>query len=48
MHRKNTNSGPNAFLDKLAKPSHLYATRFSQLNYNKPNHKLNKCKYRLQ
>ena len=46
MHRINTNSVPNLFLDKLTKPSHLYPTRFSQLNYTKPTHKLNRFKYR--
>ena len=47
MHRINTNSAPTAFLDKLTKPSHLYPTRFFQLNYTKPKYKLNRCKYRI-
>ena len=47
MHRINTNSAPVVFLDKLTKPSHLYPTRFSQLNYTKPTRKLNRCKYRI-
>ena len=47
MHRINTNGAPIVFLDKLTKPSHLYPTRFSQLNYTKPTHKLNRCKYRI-
>ena len=46
MHRINTNSALIVFLDKLTKPSHLYLTSFSQLNYTKPTHKLNRCKYR--
>ena len=46
MHRININSAL-VFLDKLPKPSHLYSTRFSQLNYTKPTHKLNRCKYRI-
>ena len=46
MHRINTNSVQNLFLDKLTKPSYLYPTRFSQLNYTKPTHKLNRFKYR--
>ena len=46
MHRINKNSAPVVFLNKLTKPSHLYPTRFSQLNYTKPTHKLNRCKYR--
>ena len=47
MHRINTNSVPVVFLDILTKLSHPYPTRFSQLNYTKPTHKLNKCKYRI-
>ena len=47
MHRINTNSAPNVFLDTLTKPSHLYPTRFSQLHYTKPTRKLNRCKYRF-
>ena len=47
MHRINTNSVPVVFLDVLTKLSHPYPTRFSQLNYTKPTHKLNKCKYRI-
>ena len=47
MHRINTNSAPVVFLDKLTKTSHLYPTRFSQLNYTKPTRKLNRCKYRI-
>ena len=47
MHRINTNSAPIIFLDKLTKMSHLHPTRFSQLNYTKPTHKLNRCKYRI-
>ena len=46
MHRINKNSAPMVFLNKLTKPSHLYPTRFSQLNYTKPTHKLNRFKYR--
>ena len=47
MHRINTNCEPIVFLHKLTKPAHLYPTRFSQINYSKPNHKLNRCKYRI-
>ena len=47
MHRINTNSAPMGFLDKLAKPSHLFPPRFSQLNYTRPTHKLNRCKCRI-
>ena len=47
MHRINTNSKPVVFLEKLTKLSHLYTTRFSQLNYIKPTHKLSCCKYRI-
>ena len=35
------------FLSKFTKPSHIYPTRFSQINYAKPTHKLNRCKYRI-
>ena len=47
MHRIKINSAPILFLDKLTKSSHLYPTRFSKLNYTKPTHKLNRCKYRF-
>ena len=47
MHRKNRNSAPIVFLDKLTKLSHLYPTRFSKLNYTKPTHKLNRYKYKI-
>ena len=47
MHRINTNSAPIVFLDKLTKPSHLYPTRFSQLNYTNPTYKLSRCKYKI-
>ena len=47
MHRINTNSASIQFLDKLTKPAHLYPTRFCQLNYTKPTHKLNRLKYRI-
>ena len=47
MHWINTNSAPVVFLDNLTKPAQLYATRFSQINYSKPTHKLNRCKYRI-
>ena len=47
MHRTNTKSAPVVFLDILTKRSHLYPTRFSQLDYTKPTHKLNRCKYRI-
>ena len=47
MHRINTKSVPVVFLDKLIKPSRLCTTRFSQLNYTKPIHKLSSCKYRI-
>ena len=47
MHRINTNSVLIVFLHQLTKPSHLYRTRISQLNYTKPTHKLNRCKYRI-
>ena len=47
MNRIKTNSAPIVFLDKLTKPSHLHPTRFSQLSYTKPTHKLNRCKYKI-
>ena len=47
MQRIITNSAAILFLDKLTKPAHLYPTRFSQLDYSKPTHKLNRCKYRM-
>ena len=47
MPRINTNSAPIIFLDKLTKLSQLYPTRFSQLNFTKPTHKLYRCNYRI-
>ena len=46
MHRINTNSTPMVFLNKVTRPSHLYPTRFSQLSYTKPTHKLSTRKYK--
>ena len=45
----NTNRAPDVFLDKLTEPypTHMYPTRFSQLSYTKPIHKLSRCKYRI-
>ena len=47
MHRINTKSSPTVFLSKFTKPSHIYPTRFSQINCATPAHKLNICKYRI-
>ena len=47
MHRINTKTAPTVFLSKFTKPSHIYPTRFSQINYAKSTHKLNRCKYRI-
>ena len=41
MHRINTKTAPTVFLSKFNKPSHIYPTRFSQINYAKSTHKLN-------
>ena len=38
MHRINTKTSPTVFLSKFTKPSHIYPTRFSQINYAKPAH----------
>ena len=45
MHKIQGKSAPSIFLPKFRKPSQLYPTRFSHLNYVKPIPKLNKCKY---
>ena len=47
MHRINTKTAPTVFLSKFTKPSHIYPIRFSQINYAKSTHKLNRCKYRI-
>ena len=47
MHRINAKNAPTVFFSKFTKPSHIYPTRFSQINYTKPTHKLNRCKYRI-
>ena len=45
MHQISTKTAKSLFLSKFKKPSHLYPTRFSNVNYIKPTHKLNKCKF---
>ena len=47
MHRIGTKTAPSVFLSKFKKPSHLYPTRFSNVNYIKPTYKLDKCKFRI-
>ena len=47
MDQISTKTAPSVFLTKLKKPSHLYPTRFSNVNYIKPTYKLNKCKLRI-
>ena len=41
MDQISTKTAPSVFLTKLKKPSHLYPTRFSNVNYIKPTYKLN-------
>ena len=48
MHQISTKTAPSVFLSKFKKPSHLYPTRFSNVNYIKPTYKLNKCKFGFQ
>ena len=45
MHQISTKTAPSVFLSKFKKPSHMYPTRFSNVNYIKPTYKLNKCKF---
>ena len=47
MHRIGTKTAPSVFLSKFKKPSHLYPTRFFNVNYIKPTYKLNKCKFQI-
>ena len=47
MHQISTKTAPSVFLSKFKKPSHLYPTRFSNVNYIKPTYKVNKCKFRI-
>ena len=47
MHQISTKTAPSVFLFKLKKPSRLYRTRFSNVNYIKPTYKLNKYKFRI-
>ena len=47
MYQISTKTAPSVFLSKCKKPSHLYPTRFSNVNYIKPTYKLNKCKFRI-
>ena len=47
MHQISTKTAPSVFLSKFKKPSRLYRTRFSNVNYIKPTYKLNKYKFRI-
>ena len=47
MHQISTKTVPSVFLSKFKKPSHLYPTRFFNVNYIKPTYKLNKCKFQI-
>ena len=47
MHQISSKTAPSVFLSKFEKPSHLYSTRFSNVNYIKPTYKLNKCKFQI-
>ena len=47
MHQISTKTAPSVFLSKFKKPSRLYPTRFSNVNYIKPTYKLNKYKFRI-
>ena len=47
MHLISTKTAPSVFLSKFKKPSHLYSTRFSNVNYIKPTYIINKCKFRI-
>ena len=47
MHQISTKTAPSVFLSKFKKPSHLYSTRFSYVNYIQPTYKLNKWKFRI-
>ena len=47
MHQISTKAASGVFLSKLKKPSHLYPTRFSNVNYIKPTYTLNKCKFQI-
>ena len=47
MYQISTKTAPSVFLSKFKKPSHLYPTRFFNVSYIKPTHKLNKCKFRI-
>ena len=39
MHQISAKTAPSVFLSKFKKPSHLYPTRFSNVNYIKPTYK---------
>ena len=47
MYQISRKTAPSVFLSKFKKPSHLYPTRFSKVNYIKPTYKLNKCKFQI-
>ena len=47
MHQISTKFSTSVFLSKFQKPSHLYPTRFSNVNYTKPTCKLNKYKFSI-
>ena len=47
MHQISTKTALSVFLSKFKKLSHLQPTRFSNVNYNKPTYKLNKCEFQI-
>ena len=46
MHKIERKTVPRVFLPNLLNPTHIYPTRYSNLNYQKLIPKLKVCKYR--
>ena len=47
MYKINQKTVSNVFLSRFQNPSHLYPTRFSELNYVQPIHNIKTSKYSI-
>ena len=47
MYKVNPKTSPNIFLSRFQKPSHSYPTRFFELNYAQPIHKIKTSEYSI-
>ena len=47
MHKIKNRTAPLSYLEKFEQPAHSYPTRFSSVNYRKPQFILRKCRFRI-